>query len=78
MWPWLVWQVRIGEDVRAQLDKAAGVGRMATICCKVQIRVKFYETDLGILSDRCGARVWTMGVGAIERTRTRETVKYMY
>ena len=46
-----------GEYVHALLDKETGVGRIATVCCKIQICVKFYETDLNILGDRCGVHM---------------------
>ena len=58
MWPWLVWQVHIGEYVHALLDEETGVRRTATICCKIQIRVKFYNTDLNILGDRYGVHMY--------------------
>lgn len=58
MWPWLVWQVYTGEYVHELLDKETGVGRIAAICCKIQIGVKFYKSDLNILGDRCGVHMY--------------------
>lgn len=44
--------------IHALLDEETGVGRIATICCKIQIRVKFYNTDLNILGDRYGVHMY--------------------
>lgn len=49
------------EYVHALLDKETSVRRIATICCKIQIRVKLSKTDLNILGDRCGVQMYGVG-----------------
>lgn len=61
VWSWLLWQVCIEEYVHALLDKETSVRRIATICCKIPIRVKLSKTDLNILGDRCGVQMYGVG-----------------
>lgn len=57
-WSWLVWQVSTREYMPALLDRETEAGRIATICCTMQICVRLYKTDLNDLSDRCGTHVY--------------------
>lgn len=67
--PWLVWQVHLWECLLTLLDKGAGLGSIATVCCEVQTGVRFYQTDWSILGGGCGVHVYDCGSRCTWRDR---------
>lgn len=60
VWSWLVWQVSTGEYVHTLLDREPRAGRIATICCQLQICVRLYNTDLNVLGDGCDVHMYRL------------------